>query len=364
MISGADRAELPLLRVQGSHRDVGTQVGQSCAPAIRRAADLTNAGVPRDGRTIDELLRDARAYRRATEAAFPWIVEELDAVASGAGVDAEALFAASIEELWASRPSQCDVGGIGTIGRCTDVLFAPDATCNGHILVGHNNDLAASCEPDVVAIEWRVPNEPTIFTLGVGPWISVGWNSAGLSLTGNEVSPNDERPGIPRLLLMRAQVRARTLEEAIALATHRDRASSYNTVYAHREGGCVDVEASATASCCIAPNESGSIVHTNHYVADEMVPFEGDPAYAVRSRCRLERAQALVNSRSRLGVTMEDIHGILSDHDNGPDAICRHAREPGDTKTVFWCIADVTAGTVSYGKGNPCCSVSQDYAFS
>ena len=30
-------------------------------------------------------------------------------------------------------------------------------------------------EDDVVAIEWKVDGEPTIFTLGVGPWISVGW---------------------------------------------------------------------------------------------------------------------------------------------------------------------------------------------
>ncbi len=46
-------------------------------------------------------------------------------------------------------------------------------------------------------LEWRVPGEPVVFTLGIGPWISVGWNEAGLSITGNELTPNDERVGIP-----------------------------------------------------------------------------------------------------------------------------------------------------------------------
>ncbi len=57
----------------------------------------------------------------------------------------------------------------------------------------------------MIAIEWRVPGEPVVFSLGIGPWLSVGWNSAGLSLTGNELAPNDERIGVPRLLMVREQ---------------------------------------------------------------------------------------------------------------------------------------------------------------
>ena len=33
------------------------------------------------------------------------------------------------------------------------------------------------------------------------------------------------------------------------------------------------------------------------------------------------------------------------------------------TKTVFWVIADVTAGRVTYGRGNPCDSREQVYEF-
>ena len=33
------------------------------------------------------------------------------------------------------------------------------------------------------------------------------------------------------------------------------------------------------------------------------------------------------------------------------------------TKTVFWVIADVTAGRLTYGRGNPCDSQEQVYEF-
>jgi hypothetical protein len=31
--------------------------------------------------------------------------------------------------------------------------------------------------------------------------------------------------------------------------------------------------------------------------------------------------------------------------------------------TAFWCIADVTDMVVTYGRGNPCDSTAQEYAF-
>lgn len=354
-------SEIPLLRVSGSHREVGQQIGEARADTVRRAADLDLAGVPRHGHTIGQLLDDADRCRRATLQAFPWLIEELDGVAEGAGVDCRSLFAASVEELWDERPS---VPG-KVEGRCTDVLVAPEATSSGHLMVGHNNDLSASSEGDVVAIEWDVPGDVLIFSLGIGPWISVGWNSAGLSLTGNEVSPNDERPGIPRLLLVRAQLRARTMAEAIDLTLHPMRASAYNTVLAESGGEAVNVEASAADHECWGPDDRGAIVHTNHYVSGHMSRYEADESYAVRSARRFDRASELLAALGPGPADEAALMAILSDHENGQDAICRHLPEGAadGTKTVFWCLADVTARHIRYGLGNPCRASAQAYAF-
>ena len=325
---------IPLLRVAGSHAEVGRQIGAATRDVIRRAVDAT---------PVDPSL--VELYRAVTLEHLPWVVEELDGAAAGAGADPVALFAASIEEL---APAEAPTG-------CSDLVVIGDRTADGHLLVAHNNDLYAEDERDVVALEWRVPGEPVVFTLGIGPWLSVGWNDAGLSVTGNELSPNDERVGIPRLLQMRDVLTRRTLAEAVDAVLHPARASSYNWVFAHRDDGALNVEGSATRAGIDEPGTDGFLAHTNHYARPDMEAFESSEH--LDSSCRrLERARELARGE---GFTVSSLRAALADH----EALCRHGEGAKVVKTVFWCVADVTAGEVTYGRGNPCDSVAQTYRF-
>ncbi len=346
---------MPFLAVSGSHREVGRQVGAATTAVLREAVDF-GVALPAGRSRADQLALAAR-YRDATLAATPWLVEEIDGAAEGAGVDPLALFAASIEEIWTVRPSQATAGS-EVDGRCSDLVAVPPATPDGHVWVAHTNDLSPASEAAVIAIEWRVPGEPVVFSLGIGPWISVGWNAAGLSLTGNELSPNDERVGVPRLLMVREQLTARTLDEAVSMALRPDRASSYNTVFAHRDGRVLNVEGSATDAEVSGPTAGGTLAHTNHYVCDRMLRYEGDPAYALRSAVRLGRALELLDGPAGTGPAAgslgpEQLLAALSDHTTSP-SICRHDDGSGSSVTAFWCLADVTAGEIRYGLG-PCC---------
>jgi isopenicillin-N N-acyltransferase like protein len=334
---------LPLIRATGTHGDAGSVIGAEAADYIRRSV----AGADFDH---DLVLR----YRRASVKHLPWVVEELDAAARAADVDALALFAEAVHEL--STFSQTKVPA-----HCTDVAAIPALTADGHLLVAHNNDLSAGDERDVVAIEWKVEGEPTIFTLGLGPWISVGWNEAGLSVTGNEVAPKDEGVGIPRLLQVRDVLTRTTLTEATKAILHPARASSYNWVVA-QDDVVMSIEGSATAAEAIAPSEDGTLTHTNHYVHPEMVDFEAS-ASSEGSTARLQRAKELMTESLEEAVTRSRLREVLSDHE-GAEPLCRHGREPGDSQTAFWCIADVTARTVMYGRGNPCESEAELYVFS
>jgi isopenicillin-N N-acyltransferase-like protein len=358
------RGGIPFLAVAGTHREAGRQVGAATAGVLREAVAFDAALPP--GRSRDAQLALAARYRDATLAATPWLVDEIDGVAEGAGVDPLALFAASIEEIWAVRPSQATSGAM-VDGRCSDLVAAPPATSDGHVWVAHNNDLSPASEASVVAIEWRVPGEPVVFSLGIGPWISVGWNSAGLSLTGNELSPNDERVGVPRLLMVREQLTARTLDEAVAMTLRPDRASSYNTVLAHRDGRVVNVEGSATDAELTTPSRAGTLAHTNHYACDRMLRYEADPAYAARSAVRLGRALELLDGPAGEGpapgsIGPEQLAACLADHATAP-SICRHADGAEGSVTVFWCLADVTAGDVAYGRGPRCRGEEARYRF-
>ncbi|MGZ4358418.1 MAG: C45 family autoproteolytic acyltransferase/hydrolase [Gaiellaceae bacterium] len=324
---------IPLVRVAGSHSEAGGQLGAALAEQIRR--DLASS----------EQAQLARGYREATIEHLPWVVEELDAAAEAAGVDPLRLFAAGIEELRADAAA---------VGRCTDLVAR---SADGHMLVAHNNDEDPGTRDDVVAIEWRIDGEPPAFSIGSGPWLSVGWNEAGLSVTGNELTPNDERVGIPRLMQMRASLACETLQEAVECVLHPARASSYNWVFATPEQA-LNVEGSATASIIRQLEPGGTLVHTNHYLEPEMARFETDLEYAQHSSARCDSARRLAAGPGPL--TLERLRVILSDHEGAPDSLCRHA---GKAETVFWCVADVTAGTITYGLGNPCDSEAQEYAF-
>ena len=320
---------------------MGIQIGAATAAAVRRHADA-----------VDPQRRaQAVAYRDATASELPWLVEELDGVAEGAGADPLAVFAASVEEIWADAAVPA--------GRCSDLVGCGPATADGHVWVAHNNDLEPEREDELVALEWHVEGEPVSLTIGVGPWISVGFNSAGLALTGNELSPSDDRVGIPRLLLVRDILRRRTLDEAVAAALHPRRASSYNNLLSHRDGGVVSVEGSATDAELLRPAD-GTLAHTNHYTSARMARYERDPAAIARLAGTAALGVRLARARAGHAGLLRD---ALSDHTGAPDSLCRHTEHGAESKTVFWCIADVTEGTVRYGRGNPCDSHEQLHAF-
>lgn len=204
---------IPHVRVTGTHAQAGAAIGAATSAAIQRRVEALEYDP-------DLVLR----FRAPAVKYLPWVVEELDAAANAAEIDPLRLFAASIEEIHTARVREAAPTG------CTDIAATSALSADGHLLVGHNNDLTAGEEEDVVAIEWRVEDEPTIFTLGIGPWISVGWNDAGLSVTGNELSPKDEGIGIPRLLQVRDVLTRQSLPDAVKAILHPARASSYNWV--------------------------------------------------------------------------------------------------------------------------------------
>lgn len=364
-----DATTLPVLRVAGSHREVGLQIGEACADAIREAVDFGPDAQPRDGRSMDEQLALAASYREFTAERLPYLVEELDAVAEASGVDPVKVFAASIEEIWASNDPLPDVAGGAALradrGRCSDLVAGPPATAGGAVLIAHNNDLDADVEPRLTAIDWNVDGEPRMFTIGVGPWISVGWNEAGLALSGNELAPNDNRLGIPRLLMVREQLRHTTIADATDSALRPDRASSYNTIFADRHGGVVNIEGSATDAATSTLGATGTLVHTNHYVCEPMLAYEDDPAYAKLSGLRYARGTELLEKAAAHpgSITPDLLIEMLGDHENSPDSLCRHPTPDRNAKTVFWCVTDVTAGRITYGKGNPCAAVPQEFRF-
>ena len=331
---------LKVIRVSGSHYECGRQIGAACADALHRSISGCQNFVA-NGLRWEDYRVAAQPYLAATERAFPWAVEEIRGAADGAGVDCCDLFTRSIEELFSTPPE--------LVGRCSDFAACAPAT-HGHVLLAHNNDLSPAAQDSLVGVEWRLPDHPALFTVGAGGlYLSIGLNSNKVCLTGNELSPNDEKPGIPRLLVARALLSARTLSEAVTIALHPDRASSYNNLLSTAEGEIAGVEASATDHELLRP-EGGWLVHTNHYTHPRMKRYERAADHIAGSISRYDRARELMQTRSG-PATLPMFKAFLTDHDSSPASLCRHSEK---VKTVFSALIDLTEGTVDAALGNPC----------
>ncbi len=159
---------------------------------------------------------------------------------------------------------------------------------------------AEGLDDDVVGVEGQV--RPVILDGAEGQQhgrlaYSAGFNAAGISLTGNEVTSNDVRPGVPRLLTVRAILAARRLEEALDACLHPRRASSYNNVVADAHGEVYSMEGSVTD--CEAIYIEGDVLAQDNLAAHGMPPALGrsslrDP----QVRHRVARLAACTSDRA------------------------------------------------------------------
>jgi isopenicillin-N N-acyltransferase-like protein len=331
--------EIPMIEARGSHREVGRQIGQGCQAQIRGMLASLHLELP-DGITWPEMLEQSRRYLKFSREVYPQYVEELEGIAEGVEVPFDEVFLSVCEELWESAAWR----------GCTDMAARGRATLDGSTLVAHTNDLLPQAEENLAILKIQAGDEPEF--LGVSPGgiaISAGFNAAGISLTGNQLDNNDIRPGVPRLLVVRAILASRYLSEAMDHCLLPQRASSYNNVLADTNGEVYSMEGSAT-DCEPIYIENDVLAHTNHYVSPAMRCFEADRNNLSNSALRYNRAIRLL--RENYGqLTPELFQKLLADHAGYPTSICKHGKE---TVTVFSIIVQPEHLRAWIGRGRAC----------
>jgi isopenicillin-N N-acyltransferase-like protein len=233
---------------------------------------------------------------------------------------------------------------------CTDLAARGNATVDRSTLLAHTNDLGPEAEQDLVILRVRAGDEPEFLGVSIGGLVySAGFNAAGIGLTGNEVSCNDLRPGVTRLLMVRAILAARRLEEEMNVCLLPQRASNYNNLISDAQGEVYCMEGSAT-DCEPIYIEDDILAHANHYVSQAMRRFEADRNDNGGSIIRYHRAMRLL--RENYGrLSPERFRGLLADHFNYPGSICKHGLE---SVTVFSLILNLNERRAWIGRGRPC----------
>lgn len=328
---------VPVIHVKGGHYEVGRQIGtQLKKNLIQEVAEM------KKNKDWEKIKSEAGLFLQYSRKYVPEYVLEIQGAADAAGLGLEELFPSVCEEIGSY--------GYRFSGGCSDLIASNDVTEDGSVLAAHNNDTHVSTQERVTIIHYQVDGEPEIVAVGYGGLgISVGYNSAGLCLTGNQVDANDMRVGVPRFLLVRKILAAHRIGQAIDAAILKERASDYNQVITDANGEIYSIEGSATDYAPLYATD-GYLVHTNHFVAPWMRRFELDPNAIADSIVRYNRGiRLLKNSLHKLNV--EKLKAFLSDHVNHPDSICRHGER---VKTTFSVIVNLTTLTMLLARGNPC----------
>jgi len=335
---------IPVVEVSGTHREIGRCIGQALRPQLEAVLGRLRTDRPA-GVTWQDLLRASSPYLDHSRGAYPRYMEELEGIAEGADLPFDEVFLGICEELWEPAAWRG-----GPARGCTDFAARGPATADGSTLLAHTNDLAPEAESDLVILKVCSDEEPEFLAVSVaGLGFSAGFNAAGVSLTGNEVSSNDVRPGVPRQLVVRAILGARRLGEAMDACLLPTRASSYNNVIADAHGEIYSVEGSAT-DCEPIYIEGDVLAHANHYVAPPMRRFEADRSDTGGSVIRHNRAMRLL--RDNYGrLSPELLMQLLADHADFPTSICKHGIE---SVTVFSMIIDLGHLRAWIGRGRPC----------
>jgi isopenicillin-N N-acyltransferase-like protein len=342
--------KVPIIHVKGTHYEVGYQIGTHMKAQLN---EMIQNGKEYVKKNMDVSWEDIRAqsqiFLELSKKHMPEYVEEIRGAADATGIDLVDLFSDMCEETFSKN----------YLKGCSDLIASGDVTADGSVLAAHNNDTSPEIEKYAVVVHYEVEGEPEILAVGYGGLgISFGYNSAGISLTGNELSMNDMKLGVPRMLLVRKILAARTIGEAIDAAIFQPRASNYNQVITDANGEIYSIESSATDYEAIYAEE-GYLVHTNHYIAPRMWKYELDRQDITTSMFRYNRANRLMkNNKGRISVDL--LKTFLQDHANRPGSICRHGK---GVKTTLSVIINLTTNTMLLARGNPCESTYYEYTY-
>ena len=343
---------VPLIRVEGSHKEIGRQIGEAFTEQIRH--HVQNARTLIEG-SYESLELDwsgaqnqARKYIPFAQERYPQYVDEMEGIAEGAGV--------SFDDVAVVNGLEAVTMDALHLSKCTSIAVNDQRTADGHVLLAHNEDWLPEDEPDVYLIHASLDDEPPFLAMTYGALLpNIGFNAYGIAQTCDSVYPNDSRIGIPRVIAPRAVLGAQTTGDAIRHMLIPRRAAGYNHLLVHVSGEIYSVEVSAKRFAIIYADD-GYLVHTNHYLDSNMQAIEDEPDELISTRIRYFRARRLLARTGR--HTIESIQKIQRDHINYPNSICNHAEEDMDPldreKTVNAMVIDLTARVMHIAWGNPC----------
>lgn len=322
----------PLIDVQGAPRERGRQHGEQAQERVRLGIAHYAAQLEQSKLHWADIRAIVQTYEPLIASFEPAYIEEMRGIAEGAGVDYAAVFLlnARTEVLkMADRRRKGQKAAIDPSDGCTGVVALPSATREGRLIHAHNWDWKAECAETSVILRIRRDDGPDLLTYTeAGALVRHGFNSAGISITGNylETDRDYRQVGIPLALLRRKALEQEQLAMAMRLIYCTGKSASNNLIVGHAEGLVLDFECAPDETFMVQPGNS-LIVHANHFQSPVALSKLRDTGIANMpdSLYRDLRVRQLLEPHVG-SITRDDIKAALFDDFQDPWSVCRPPR--------------------------------------
>ena len=331
----AKHKRFPYIEAAGTNYEVGLVIGGKFKEIIQKSVNQRKNRIP----DYQKLILKTGLCFKATESAFPHLIEELKGMSDGAGVDIKDYFFMNNREvydeaeIWDSQfavnPDHCTIA----------VSFGKNGT-----IVGHNEDWSLEALNQMYVLKATIGGN-TFLGLQYADTIAgvvATINNWGLVQCINDLYQINSGVGVPKNFLARAVLDCKSLDEVENLIKNTKRASGFNHVLV--QGNEVRNFEIAGNQIDVIKTTDKPFVHTNHYLSDKIGHLE--KFHTKSSEERYQRAKELVKPN----MTEEEMKALLSDTKNNEYPICRADETVGslvllpNEKEVYVCYGHPCAG--------------------
>ncbi|MEO1266558.1 MAG: C45 family peptidase [Myxococcota bacterium] len=294
----------------------------------------------------------ARRYLEPIATIDATLIEEMEGIARGAGVELEDILALNCRsEILPSTFLKIFGDGQPEVNECTSlVASASGGSTDGQTWLAQNWDWVGLQRQALVVLQTQDRHGMPIDTLTeAGMLAKIGMNRAGLAVGLNMLRSKRDglRSGVPVHVLLRHSLSCSTLQEVRTLFADLMQgvgfASASNMPCADAQGDVGSFEFSPAGWEELQPT-AGIAVHTNHFVCPSLVGQQAPMECSLSTESRLRCARSYA---ARGPISPETIQALLRDESMGDCSVCRHPNpdlpEEGRVESVVAVMLNCTA---------------------
>jgi isopenicillin-N N-acyltransferase-like protein len=324
----------PFHEIAGTPRERGRSYGEQARERVARSIAHYNEQAGRWNLGREEMDRIIHSYVPVARKFDENYVVEMEGIAEGAGARFEDIFLLNarteVMKLAFKPELRARLLSGESADGCTAVTVMPDAAEGGRLIHAQDWDWKVECSETGVVLRILREDGPDILTFTEAGMLGrSGFNSAGISITGNNLeSDRDYRQiGVPLPLIRRKALESPYLAHALHAVYATPKTGSNNMAVCHQDGVAINFECAPDETFQVLPQE-GLLVHANHWLSPVALAKLRDTGIAF-SPCTLYREQRvrelLLPQRGR--ITVDAVKQALLDAFQSPWSVCRPPRQ-------------------------------------